>query len=204
MTAFEYKKPFRIILASAILVILVGCGSLVAYLVRYSATSDRVCQRCHPEITALWEKSNGHPADQTKCFACHSQAHRILPANLNLLRHLRDNLVPPEYLADDQQTSQRCLDCHQDVLEADFQPKKKTIKINHRYHQAECLSCTDCHRTAGHEYLTDGSNRPTVEECLHCHLKEFEGPPKSLKCLNCHDVLLAPGRTWQDEKHAGK
>ena len=195
MAVLKYKKPFRAALVLATLTILIGSGSLVAYLVRYSATSEQVCQLCHPELLALWKKSNGHPADQTQCFECHSQAHEILPKEWNIFRHVRDNFVPPEYLADDSMTSQRCIDCQEDILNLDYQPKKQIVRINHRYHHAESLSCTDCHRTAGHEYLSGGTNRPSAEECLDCHLKEFEGPPKSQKCLNCHDVMLAPGKS---------
>jgi hypothetical protein len=55
----------------------------------------------------------------------------------------------------------------------------------------------DCHRTAGHEYMEASANRPGIEECRECHLKEFTGPPKSQKCFSCHDVILTPGRTLQ-------
>jgi hypothetical protein len=121
---------------------------------------------------------------------------KILPSDWDLLRHARDQFVPPEYLADDELTSQRCLDCHKDVLEWGYQIKKKVIKYNHRIHRQEGLECVDCHRTAGHDYMTGSTNRPSIPECVECHIREFNGPPKSQKCLNCHEVMLAPGRTW--------
>lgn len=178
-----------------LLLLFIAAGCVTAFLVRYSATSERVCRQCHPELSELWKNSNGHPADQTSCYQCHSREFTISPGGGNILRHARDQLAPPEYLADDELTSQRCLDCHEDVLEPDYVIKKKVIQFNHRYHRGEGLDCVDCHRTAGHEYMTGGTNRPTVTECLDCHIREFEGPPLSQKCLNCHDVLLGPGKS---------
>ena len=192
----KYKKKFWIILCFLIILLLVGGGSIIAFIVRYSATDERVCGQCHPQLVELWKESKGHPAEQTKCHDCHSEGHRIMPEDWNLIKHARDQLVPPEYLADDRLTSQRCLDCHEVVLDLGYMVKKETLKYNHRLHYAEGLVCVGCHRSAGHEYLSDGTNRPSVSECLECHRREFEGPPKSQKCLNCHDVILVPGRSW--------
>ncbi len=170
-----------------ILIILLGVGGSVAYLIRYSAMSEKVCEQCHSELIELWRKSSGHPAESTTCSECHSRGKRLIP------------FVSPEYLADDELTSQRCLECHEDVLEWGYRVKKQVIHFNHRIHKHEDLDCVDCHRTAGHEYLSGGTNRPSVPECLECHIREFFGPPKNQKCLNCHDVMLAPGRTWTVE-----
>lgn len=179
-----------------VFVVLICGGGVAAYFVRYSATNELVCRQCHPEFSELWRNSKGHPANQTRCYECHSRGLKSIPEGWNLFRHARDQLAPPEYLADDELTSQRCLDCHEDVLSFGYKVKKKVIQFNHRYHWSEGLSCMDCHRTAGHEYIKGGTNRPTILECLECHLKEFEGPPKNQKCLNCHDVMLAPGKSW--------
>lgn len=194
----RYKKQFRIIIGLIVLVIFIGMGSITAYLVRYSATNELVCRQCHPELSDLWKKSKGHPADQTRCYECHSRGFKFMPKGWNLLKHARDQIVPPEYLADDELTSQRCLDCHEDILDLGYKVKKKVINFNHRFHWGEGLDCVDCHRTAVHEYMTDGTNRPTIWECLECHIREFEGPPKNQKCLNCHDVMLAPGKSVQN------
>lgn len=199
MPPLKYKKKFKVILGLAALVVLIFAGSITAYLVRYSATGNRVCGQCHPELVELWKQSRGHPAEKTACFHCHSKGFEITPGGWNIIRYARDQLAPPEYLADDELTSQRCLDCHKDVLDFNYKVKKKVIKFNHRFHHGEGLGCLDCHRTAGHEYLTGGTNRPSTSECLNCHLREFEGPPKSQKCLNCHDVILAPGKSWEDK-----
>lgn len=197
MSSPKYKKKGWVFLSLLILIVLIGGGSIGAYLIRYSGTNERVCGQCHPEIRELWQNSKGHPAGQTTCFQCHSPEGRIIPKGWNLVKHSRDQLVPPEYLADDILTSQRCLDCHKDVLDLGYKVKKKVIKFNHRFHHQEGLDCVECHRTSGHEYMRGGTNRPSISECLECHRREFEGPPKNQKCLNCHDVMLAPGKTWQ-------
>lgn len=191
-----YKTIYRYIFSIISLILLLGAGALIAYFVRFSGTDVRVCNRCHPKIASLWKESNGHKVEQAKCYQCHSEKIRILPSGLNVFRHYRDQLVPPEYSADDDLISQQCLECHNDVLDLGYTPKKKVINFNHRIHLGERLKCMDCHRSSGHEYMTASSNRPTIYECIQCHYKEFEGPPKSRKCLNCHDVMLAPGRTW--------
>ncbi len=196
MSAPKHKRQFWIVLSLLILFILIIAGGGIGYLIRYSATSDKVCRQCHPELIDLWKNSNGHPADSTTCYECHSEGMKIVPANWNVLKHARDQFVPPEYLADDSLTSQRCLECHQDVLEWGYQIKKKVIQFTHRIHWQEDLECVNCHRTAGHEYMSGSTNRPSIQECLECHIREFQGPPKNQKCLNCHDVMLAPGRTW--------
>jgi len=184
MSGQKFKGRFWITLTLLVLFILAGVGGGVAYLIRYSATSEKVCEQCHSELIELWKNSSGHPAESTTCSECHSKGKRLIP------------FVPPEYLADDELTSKRCLECHKDVLEWGYSVKKQVIHFNHRIHKQEDLDCVDCHRTAGHEYMSGGTNRPSVPECLECHIREFYGPPKNQKCLNCHDVMLAPGRTW--------
>ncbi len=182
MPAIKYKKRFWTVLALMIFVVLLGVGGGIGYLVHFSATHAVVCAQCHPELVDLWKNSNGHPSHSTSCHECHS-----------------NHLVPPSYSADDSLTSQRCLDCHEVVLDLGYSVKKKVIKYNHRIHRQEGLECISCHRNAGHEYLADGTNRPSIAECLPCHLREFNGPPKQLGCLNCHDVLLVPGRMWNND-----
>ncbi len=196
MTITKYKKKFRIIAGTALVVLIIAGAGLAGYYVRYTATNNRSCAKCHPELAELWKKSEGHPAQKTRCYQCHSRGLALLPREWNILKHGRDQLAPPEYLADDELTSQRCLDCHQIVLDPDYKLKKNIIRFNHRIHNDEGISCVDCHRGAGHEYLKGGTNRPSASECLDCHRKEFEGPPKNQKCFNCHQVVLAPGKNF--------
>ncbi len=196
MAALRFKTKFRLVFVMLVFLFLIAASVVTAYLVRFSATQEIVCRQCHPELSELWRSSKGHPADQTRCFECHSPKPDLKPRGWNVLRHFRDQLAPPEYLADDELTSSRCLDCHNDVLFLGYKVKKKVVRFNHRIHSMEGLDCIDCHRTAGHEYMMRGTNRATILECLNCHLREFEGPPRNQKCLNCHDVMLAPGKTW--------
>jgi len=191
----RFKRPFWIVTLTSLVFVLAGTGALAVFLVHSSAASSKVCAQCHAEIVRLWENSKGHPSDQTKCFQCHSEKRRLLPDGWNLLRHFRDLAAPPEYSADDALTTQRCLDCHPEVIDSGYELKKKVVTFNHRIHHQEYLDCISCHRGAGHEYIEGTTNRPTVSECLDCHYKEFTGPPKSQKCLTCHEVILAPGRT---------
>lgn len=197
MSLPRYKKQFWLVISIGVIVLLLAGGGLSVYLVRYSATSDRVCLQCHPELIELWQESNGHPADSTSCHECHSPGRTILPSEWNIGRHVRNQIAPPEYLADDILTSQRCLDCHTEVLDLGYEVKKKVIKFTHRYHIDEGLACVDCHRTAGHSYMTGSANRPGIDECRNCHIKEFMGPPRSQNCFSCHDVMLTPGKTYQ-------
>ena len=179
MPRTRYRRPFWIIVGSLILVLLIGGSSAVVTLARYSTRHETACRQCHPQIFQLWKESKGHPARDTSCFDCHAEPHAV---------------VPDEYIADDDLTSKRCLECHEDVLEFGYMIKKKIINFNHRQHIHEGSDCIDCHRSAGHEYMEDGTNRPTIRECQDCHYREFEGPPKNQKCLNCHEVLLVPGK----------
>jgi hypothetical protein len=196
----RYRKPFFILIfILAGLFILAGWG--VGYLVRYSATNPAICKRCHPDHIGLWKQSNGHPANQTGCYECHSRKPESLFQDGKIIRNVRDWAVPPGYTADDPVTSQLCLDCHLAVLDRGYAVKKKVIAFNHRIHHDEGLDCISCHRTAGHAFMQNSSNRPGIRECAGCHRKEFEGPPKNLKCLNCHDVLLAPGRLLYESNY---
>ncbi len=179
MPKTKFKRSFWIYVSFFFLIIFVGGSYIVLSLTRYSTRHERSCKQCHPEIYQLWKDSKGHPFRETSCFGCHSSSHLV---------------VPPEYLADDALTSERCLACHEVVLEYGYTFNKKIIKFNHRQHIHEGQKCVDCHRSAGHEYKTDGTNRPTIVECQDCHFREFEGLPRNQKCLNCHDVLLIQGK----------
>ncbi|MFB0532115.1 MAG: hypothetical protein ACETVU_00430, partial [Desulfatiglandales bacterium] len=95
MSSRRYKKQFRIIAGLIVLVVLIGGGGVASYLVRYSATNELVCRQCHPEISELWRESKGHPADQTRCYECHSQGLEFIPKDWNAIKHARDQFVPP-------------------------------------------------------------------------------------------------------------
>jgi len=179
MSKTKFRRRFWVIIGTLVLLICTAGGAAVLTLVRYSGRHERSCRQCHPLIYQLWKDSKGHPAQETSCFECHANSHPM---------------VPTEYLADDSLTADRCLGCHEDILDIGYEIKKKIVKFNHRQHIHEGMDCVDCHRSAGHEYMTDGTNRPSILQCQDCHFREFEGPPKNQKCLNCHDVMLAPGK----------
>lgn len=179
MPKVKFKRPFWIVVSLFVLLLCVCGGYFVFTLTRYSTRHERACRQCHPQIYELWKESKGHPYKETSCYSCHAGSHF---------------LVPPEYMADDSLTSEQCLSCHEDVLDYGYIFKKTIVKFNHRQHIHEGLICVDCHRTAGHEYNTEGTNRPTITECQDCHYREFEGRPRNQKCLNCHEVLLPPGK----------
>ncbi len=198
MAGVKASKKFFVLLFILVgLIVMAGWG--IGFMVRYSATSSSVCQSCHPEHNDLWVRSNGHPSDQTSCHECHYRKPEALFQDGKFLENIRDWVVPPEYLADDPLTSGLCLFCHPEVLTLGYRVKKQVIQFNHRIHHDEGLDCLDCHRSAGHDYMKNTTNRPGIRECLDCHRKEFEGPPKNLKCLNCHQVMLAPGRVVFEE-----
>jgi len=179
MPKIKRRREFWVVITILFFLICAAASAAVLTLVRYSGRHERSCRQCHPEIYQLWKSSKGHPSQETSCFECHAHNHP---------------LVPPEYIADDDLTAVRCLDCHEDVLDFGYQIKRKIVKFNHRQHIHEGLDCVDCHRTAGHETMAEGTNRPSISECQDCHLKEFQGPPRNQQCLNCHDVILAPGK----------
>ena len=129
----RYKKQFWLVISVGIVLLILAGGGLSVYLVRYSATSERVCLGCHPDIIDLWKESNGHPAASTSCHECHSPGREVLPSDWNIGKHIRDQIAPPEYSADDLLTTQRCLDCHPEVLNLGYEAKKKVIKFTHRY-----------------------------------------------------------------------
>jgi hypothetical protein len=196
MTEKKGKKRLLITIGSlGVFLFLAAWGTGV--MVRYSSTNPSICEQCHPDYKNHWVESNGHPADETSCHECHYRKPQHLFKGGNPVGNLRDWVVPAEYVADDQVTSQLCLDCHEDVLELGYSVKKKVIEFNHRVHHSEGLECMDCHRSTGHTPMKNSTNRPGIRECLNCHWKEFQGPPKNMKCLNCHEVMLLPGRLLQ-------
>lgn len=179
MSQNTYRKRFWVVISLLILFIAAAGSAAVLSFVSYTGRHERSCRQCHPLIYQLWKDSQGHPAALTTCSQCHARGRTIAPA---------------EFLADDDLTAGLCLSCHEIVLDIGYEIQKQIVKFNHRRHIHEGMVCVDCHRASGHEYMTGGTNRPSIGECQGCHFREFQGPPENQNCLNCHDVLLAPGK----------
>lgn len=81
---------------------------------RWVNTSPSQCVTCHPQMTALWQRSQGHPAARVSCYQCHAD-HAAPPDSLNLGAVVRDQLVPEKYLSSDQRIEGRCELCHADT-----------------------------------------------------------------------------------------
>lgn len=75
-------------------------------------TTPAQCATCHSELTAMWTRSQGHPADRVTCYQCHAQ-HAELPESANLGAFVRDQLIPEKYFAADERIAARCEGCHE-------------------------------------------------------------------------------------------
>ncbi|MDW7709017.1 MAG: hypothetical protein SCH98_00980 [Deferrisomatales bacterium] len=72
------------------------------------------CVTCHAELTEMWQRSQGHPAEKVTCHQCHAP-HAALPESPNLIAFVRDQLIPEKYLATDERIAARCEECHGEV-----------------------------------------------------------------------------------------
>ena len=159
-------------------------------------TSPSQCASCHPEITQLWQDSQGHPADQVSCYQCHAQ-HPTLPDSPNVFAYVRDTLIPEKYRSSVDRVQSRCMECHEGIPTAETE-QKKLVKINHKVHLVDplpvegqepvTLGCLDCHATIAHDLGDRMTNRPRMAGCFAgaCHKKDRtkEG------CLTCHYQML--------------
>lgn len=180
----------------------VGVG-IFAWGARWVNTAPQQCGTCHPQLTAMWQRSNGHPAAQVTCFECHSE-HSQAPAGPNLAAYARDELIPEKYLSTAARIQSRCEECHKEIRTADKE-KKQVIRINHKVHlvplvdpqgrkvQLECLSC---HRNIAHDKAAVETNRPPMAGCFagECHQKDRNKD----NCRRCHyQQLIEPGQEAQ-------
>jgi hypothetical protein len=92
---------------------LAGVAAFV-WVARTVNTAPAQCASCHLELTAMWKRSQGHPADRVTCYQCHAQ-HAQLPESPNLGAFVRDQLIPEKYLSSDERINARCEGCHQGI-----------------------------------------------------------------------------------------
>ncbi|MEW6489064.1 MAG: hypothetical protein AB1578_14250, partial [Thermodesulfobacteriota bacterium] len=95
---------------------LAGVAGFV-WMARTINTAPAQCASCHLELTAMWKRSQGHPAERVTCYECHAQ-HAELPESPNLGAFVRDQLIPEKYLSSDERINARCEGCHQGIRES--------------------------------------------------------------------------------------
>ncbi len=176
--------------AGLIAVLAVAGLGLFVWVARTVNTAPAQCATCHPQLTAMWERSSGHPADRATCYQCHAQ-HAELPESPNAAGFVRDQWIPEKYMASDDRIEGRCSGCHADIRTAS-EERKKVIRINHKVHLTGTdargrpldLGCLDCHRNIAHDKAQIETNRPRMSGCFvgECHRKDRTKD----NCRRCH------------------
>jgi hypothetical protein len=181
-------------------VVLVAGVALFAWGARWVNTSPNQCATCHPELTAMWKRSQGHPSDKVTCHECHAE-HQQAPVGPNLAAYARDTFIPEKYLSTDKRLEARCETCHKDMRKTDKE-KRQIVKINHKVHLAPLtdtqgrvvtLTCLSCHRNLAHDKAQIETNRPRMAGCFagECHRKDRNKD----NCLRCHYQQLVEPET---------
>jgi hypothetical protein len=176
----------------------VGLG-LFAWGAREVNSAPFQCATCHPEFTAMWKRSQGHPAGRVTCHECHSE-HQPSPVGPNLAVYARDRVIPEKYLSTDHRLNARCESCHEKIRTAEKE-EKQIIRVNHKVHLAPIaqpqgepvrLGCLSCHRNIAHDKAQVETNRPPMAGCFagSCHQKDRNKD----NCRRCHyQQLTEPG-----------
>ncbi|GAB4261663.1 MAG: hypothetical protein Kow0092_11380 [Deferrisomatales bacterium] len=166
---------------------------------RVIQTTPHQCATCHPDLTAMWKRSQGHPADQVTCTQCHGE-HAAPPASANVFAYVRDLAIPTAYWSADAAVEARCEGCHGEIRQAETE-RGKLIKVNHKLHLGAAkgpdgapleMRCLDCHRNLAHDKAQIETNRPTMAGCFagECHRKDRNKD----NCRRCHyQDLTEPG-----------
>jgi len=143
--------------------------------VRFVATNSLACQSCHPWLYALWRQSKVHPKEESDCEDCHIQ---------------KKCQSAPLYRSDDNTVSHNCASCHEDLFEQTQVEEVKLIRISHKRHLNENITCSECHQNIAHDKANPPTYRPRKKVCLRCHLREIEGSPEDEGCMMCHFIVL--------------
>jgi nitrate/TMAO reductase-like tetraheme cytochrome c subunit len=187
-------------IAGLIAVVMVAGLVLFVWGARALNTTPHQCVTCHPVLTAMWKRSQGHPADRVTCYECHAQ-HAELPDSPNVAGYIRDRLIPEKYFSFDERVEERCEGCHEVIREAETE-QKKVIKVNHKIHLTTgkdlegkliAMACLDCHRNIAHDKAQIETYRPTMAGCFvgDCHRKDRNKD----NCRRCHyQQLTEPGQ----------
>lgn len=185
---------------AGLIAVLVLAGAVGFFLAaRHLNTTPDQCATCHPVLTAMWERSQGHPADEVTCYECHAQ-HAELPDSPNLFGYVRDQIIPEKYLSADERVEARCQSCHE--MRNAEKETEKIIRVNHKVHLVTGLDgqgrplemkCLDCHRNIAHDTAAIETYRPRMVGCFvgDCHQKDRNKD----NCRRCHYQHLAePGQ----------
>ncbi len=172
-----------------ILVITFGGMAAGAKYIQVVMTDEMYCLTCHAKerYVGLWKKSKIHP--DIKCADCHGIAEELLKFDIS---------------ANQEITDKNCIRCHKDVTKPDkkihFEFNKMNILIPHKSHLDNDILCTDCHNNIRHEKRENGTYRPTMENCFHCHQEEESF------CTQCHPhgSLELPHQTHVMETECNK
>jgi len=168
------RIPKTLLWIIGLLVIVVVAPSAL-FAIRYIATNNLACETCHPNLYAMWQESKAHPKEKSNCRECHTK---------------KAYQMKPIYLSDPETINVHCESCHDDLFEKVQVEKVKIIKISHKRHLNENLTCFDCHRNVAHDKVDPATNRPRKQICLNCHVREIEGSPEDAACMMCHYIIL--------------
>ncbi len=188
MNLFRISNNYLWLISLLLLVILptatlTGC--------QFGATNPRACRGCHPNLYAMWEESKVHPKSKSDCEDCHIKA---------------KYQAKPLYLADPTTVNYHCESCHEDLFEQIQVEKIKLVKISHKRHLNENITCFTCHRNVAHDKEIPSTYRPRKQVCLSCHLREIEGSAQDEACLMCHYIILDQSTAlfWAHDKESGR
>jgi nitrate/TMAO reductase-like tetraheme cytochrome c subunit len=173
------------------LLVLIIFTSLALTGCQFVATNPRACQDCHPNLYDMWKESKVHPKSKSDCEDCHVKARYQ---------------SKPLYLAAPSTVNNHCESCHEDVFEQIQVEKVKLIKISHKRHLNENITCFTCHRNVAHDKETPSTYRPRKKVCLSCHLREIEGSPQDEACMMCHYIILDQSTAlfWAQDRESGR
>lgn len=148
----------------------VGANAGFFILSHYTTSARDFCMKCHAQQShsEFSKVSLVHP--EVGCPECHAQPGSIIPRG---------------FTADPEPVSENCLRCHADMAGKDetkgFKHNLLNITITHRQHVREVKArCTDCHDNIAHDKESPATNRPRMERCFGCHVKE------ATDCQKCH------------------
>jgi len=153
---------------AGLLAVLVLAGVAVFFWVAHTInTAPAQCATCHPELTAMWHRSQGHPADRVTCYECHAQ-HAEAPSSLNVGAFVRDQLIPEKYLSSDERIQGRCEGCHDQIRASGIGRELVAAKYALREASAVAsqLDASDRKVALGAEYLNGEAGEVGAERLL--------------------------------------